>query len=203
MTSIRRQTDVRINNAIEHAVSLSYNRLPHARELFTELRPYLDTLSASDELFQRGVFIEPRALFCPIEGELIWHSQWPNLPWLAAEELEAIEIMMFGEFEGARDQSIIFSDDAMTVTIYGFPLHSPAGVNAWLGISYRDSLIAHYPEHEVIMVEPLESNWYLTIYAEVHSNIAQPFVVGTIILAVMTVILLSIYIWGSKTGRFH
>jgi hypothetical protein len=201
MTSIRHVTDVRVNGEIEHATSLAHNRLPQARELFDELRPYFDVLSASDELYQREAYILPHLIFTPDNQEFIAHAQWGNIPWLTPDELEAINVMLFRDIEGARDQRITFSDEAVTVTIYATPLHSPTGVDAWLGMSYRESVLA-YPEHEIILIEPLVDDWHLTLYASKPSNIAQPFLIATIILAVVAIIFLAIYIWGVKTKRF-
>ena len=200
LTNTARRSALSELAAIEHAVELNFSRLPQARELFTELRPDLDILSGSDELYAREVLFVPRLLLTSGE-EIIWRAQWELVYWLTPDELQAVETLLFNDIEGARDRSIAFSEDAMSVTIFAAPFHSLTGVNAWLAFSYKDCVLI-FPDHHVVYTENLDDSWYLTIYAEIPQINVVPFLVVMFVFFAVTLILLGILIWGSKTKRF-
>ena len=193
--------DQRQVDTIERAIELSQNRLPQARELFYELRPELELLADSEELHLRRVYFLPSLLYDRSEDVLIFRSQWDSVPWITPDELLAIDTLLFKDIEGARDRSVNFSENGLTVIIYATPFHSLVGVSAWLGFSYLDSVLLRPEEHHVVYFEPLDDVWYLTIISIVPTNKTIYYIVAMCILFSLALISLGILIWGNKTKR--
>ena len=194
------KTETRIKNEIDYAVMLSVRRTPDAKELFHVIRPYLDILAGSEELHSREVFFMQRILYAPGEGIIREHN-WGIVPWLSSDEINAVKVLLYEEYEGARNRNIAFSETGLSVTLYAFPLHSPTGVDAYLAFTFNESVL-DYPDREIIKVEPLGDNWYLTTFATIPPNEVINYYYAVGVFVFLALISLGILIWGIKTHRF-
>jgi len=194
-----RRNDLDQRASVETAISLADRRLSQANDLFEQYRATLDVLAQSDELYLRQVTFAGHMLISVRDESIYWMQEWQDIPWLSPSEAEAAAFLLSTEIQGSRDVSIVFSEYTMTFTIFATPLHQNPP-RAWVVLRHGNTL--DRAERRVVQAEELEGEWNLAIISEQLRNEATPYLIITIIIAILAIASTAVLIWGIKTYRF-
>ena len=197
-----RQHDIGQRTLLDRAIEQVGGRVAQqVREIFVEVRPYLDTLAGSEELHSREVSFAPGLLHAPNDDLLVWRNQWDEIPWLSPDKINAIDTLLWEDVPASRRRSINFSGTGMTLTIFiDIPYRAP-NTRAWLGLSYRDTVV--FLDNHVVSTEVLDDDWYLSTISIVHVNASTPIIIWALVLITLSLVGTGVLIFWKVTGQSY
>ena len=202
LTHTTRQHDIGERALLDRSIEQVGGRVAQqVREIFVEVRPYLDMLAGSEELHSREAAFAPSLLYAPNDDLLVWRDQWDEIPWLSPSKIHAIDTLLWEDVPSARGRNINFSETGMTVTIsIDSPYRAP-NTRAWHGLSYRDTVV--FLDTFVVSTEALDDGWYLSTIARVHVDAFPPILIWTLVFVALALTGIGLLIFWEVTGRSY